>query len=285
MSKPQVFMTKDISAKGILAAYKALQRPAKGKVAIKLHMGEPGNKNFLSPDLVRDLQKEVNGAFVDSNTYYEGLRSKTEDHIKAANDHGFGYAPIDILDADGDFELPVKDGKQLKNAIIGSHYKDYDFFVSVAHFKGHQIAGFGGTFKNLAVGMASPRGKGILHGLPGEPWSSEGEEFFEKVVEYTKAVKDDKGENILYINILNNLSVDCDCDGGAAAPEMADIGVLASLDPVALDKASVDLVYNSPDEGKKALIERIESRGAIYTLQYAESIGVGSQAYDLVSID
>ena len=278
---PTVFMTGDISPKGLKAVYESLGRAASGKVAIKLHMGEPGNTNYLSPKLIRDLTLSVKGSFVDSNTYYGGSRAKTAAHLQVAKDHGFTYAPVDILDADGEIRLPIKGGKRLKEAIIGSHYKNYDFIISIAHFKGHAMAGFGGTFKNLTVGMASAKGKGVIHG----GWSATNEEFLEHVAEYTKAVMDDKGSKILYINVLNKLSVDCDCDAGAAHPEMGDIGILASLDPVALDRASVDLIYAAPAKERRHLVERIESKKGKYLLDYAESLGLGNQKYKLVKLD
>ena len=283
---PKVYMTKDISASGMMKAYQALGRPAKGKVAIKLHMGEPGNRNYLRPELVKALTEEVKGSFVDSNVYYGSPRANTAGHLQAAKDHGYTFAPVDILDSEGEVRLPIKGGKRLQEAILGSHYKNYDFIISVAHFKGHAMAGFGGTFKNLAIGVASVNGKGAIHGEPGGgKWSTSGDAFFEKIVEYTKAVMDDKGENIVYINVLNNLSVDCDCSSSAAHPEMKDIGILASLDPVALDKASVDLIYAAPENERRHLVERIESRNGTYMLKYAEQMGLGSQKYQLVKID
>lgn len=282
----QVFMTTDISSDGLIAVYEALGRPATGKTAIKLHMGEPGNTNFLSPELIRELTLSVDGTFVDGNTYYGGSRTKTEAHLQIAKDHGFTYAPVDILDTDGEISLPITGGNRLEEAIIGSHYEDYDFIISIAHFKGHEMAGFGGTFKNLAIGMASINGKSAIHREPGgSMFSSRGEVFLEKIVEYTKAVIDDRGDNIVYINVLNNLSIDCDCNSNAAHPEMEDIGILASLDPVALDKASVDLIYAAPEEQNKHLVQRIESLKGTHLLDYAEELGLGSQTYELVLID
>jgi uncharacterized Fe-S center protein len=279
----KVYMTKNITPEGLMAVYKALGREATGNVAIKVHMGERGNTNYISPDLVRDLVLSVNGTFVDSNTYYPGSRSSTAAHLETAKEHGFTYAPVDVLDADGEISLPINGGIQQTEAIIGSHYKNYDFIISIAHFKGHGIAGFGGTFKNLAIGMASVRGKGIVHG--GQIFGTPQEVFLENVAEYTKAVADDKGDRILYINVLNNLSVSCDCDAHAPAPEMADIGILSSLDPVALDKASVDQIYASPDPGKQHLIQQIESRNGTLVLNDAERLGMGSQNYELVMVD
>ncbi len=280
MSAPsKVWMTKRITPDSLMDLYKALGRKAQGKVAVKIHMGEAGNTNYLSPDLVKELVKSVDGTFVDSNTFYEGTRSSTADHIKTAKDHGFTYAPVDILDADGEMTLPTGLTDGLKEAVLGSHYQNYDFLLSIAHFKGHAMAGFGGTFKNLAIGIASARGKGIVHGN----WNATEEEFQHNVVAYTKAVMDDKGDQIIYINVLNNLSVDCDCDAKAAHPDMDDIGILASLDPVALDKASVDQVYAAPHN--EHLVERIESRHGLNTLQYAASLNLGSLEYELIDID
>lgn len=282
----KVYMTKDITPEGLVKIYEALGRPASGKTAIKLHMGEPGNKYFLDPDLLKQLVQSVDGTFVDSNTYYGGKRTNTKMHLQAAEDHGFTYAPVDILDADGEIKLPITDGKHLKEAIIGSHYEDYDFIISVAHFKGHEMAGFGGTFKNLAIGMASVNGKASIHSEPGlSQFSTTGEPFLEKIVEFTKGVLDDKGDQMVYINVLNNLSIDCDCNFSAAAPKMDDIGIVASLDPVAIDRASVDLIYAAPEDQRKDLVSRIENLNGTHLLDYAEELGLGSQKYELVNID
>jgi len=279
-----VYMTRELTPTALLAIYTKLGRPATGKTAIKLHMGEPGNTNYLSPELARDLVLSVNGTFVDSNTYYGGGRTTNEDHLKAARDHGFTYAPVDILDAEGEIKVPVNGGNRLKEAIIGSHYKNYDFIISLSHFKGHEMAGFGGSFKNMAVGMASVKGKEAIHGEPGNPWGSTTEAFLEKVVEYNKAIIDEMGDRIIYINVLNNLSVNCDCDANAAPPKMKDIGIMASLDPVALDKASVDMIYAAPEEERKDLVERIESMNGLHVVNYAEKMGLGSSNYKLVNI-
>jgi len=279
----KVYFTTDISGKGILAAYKALGVPVSGKVAIKLHMGEPGNQNYLRPELLRDLVKEVNGSFVDSNTAYGGRRGSTAAHLEAAKEHGFTYAPVDILDADGEIKLPIRGGKHLTEAILGSHIMNYDWIISVAHFKGHSMAGYGGTFKNLAIGIATPEGKRAIHSNPGGGmFSSTGEPFFEKIIEYNKALADSKPGKLLYINVLNNLSTECDCNARAPKSAMADIGILASLDPVALEKASLDQIYSRPANERKALVERIESRNGAYQAIYGEKMGMGSKAYELI---
>jgi len=281
----KVYFTTDISGKGVLAVYKALGLPVSGKVAIKLHMGEPGNQNYLRPELLRDLVETVKGSFADSNTAFGSGRGNTAAHLQAAKDHGFTYAPVDILDADGVRKLPIRNGKHLSEALLGSHIMDYDWIISVAHFKGHGIAGFGGTFKNLAIGIATPEGKRAIHTSPGgSSFSSRGEPFFEKIIEYNMALMDAKPGKMLYINILNKLSVDCDCVARAAVPCMPDIGVMASLDPVALEKASLDQIYARPANERKELVERIESRGGIHQVIYGEKMGLGSQTYELIRL-
>ena len=281
----KVYFTDDISAKGILAAFRALNVPVSGKVAIKLHMGEPGNQNYLRPELLKDLVDTVKGSFVDANTAYGGRRGNTQSNLQAARDHGFTYAPVDILDSDGEVKLPIKNGKHLQEAILGSHIMNYDWIISVAHFKGHSMAGYGGTFKNLAIGIATPDGKRIIHSNPGGAmFSSSGEPFFEKVIEYNIALMNAKPGKMLYINVLNNLSTECDCSANASKPVMPDIGVLASTDPVALDKASLDLIYARPVNERKPLTDRIESRGGAHQVIYGEKMGLGSQAYELVRL-
>lgn len=281
----KVYFSGDISAKGLLAVYKALGLPVSGKTVIKLHMGEPGNQNYIRPELLRELVNETGASFADSNTYYGGARGTVAGHLQAAKDHGFTYAPVDILDADGAVRLPVKGGRYITEAILGAHIMNYDWIISVAHFKGHSMAGFGGTFKNLAIGIATPEGKGAIHrSAGGGMFSSSGEPFFEKIIEYNKALMDAKPGKLLYINVLNNLSTDCDCDSRAPHAEMADIGIMASLDPVALEKASLDQIYASKDAGKKHLIERIESRGGVYQITYSEKMRLGSQKYELIKL-
>lgn len=287
----KVYFTKDITPEGLMKVYKALEREASGKVAVKLSTGEPGGNNFLKPALIRDLVKEVKGTIVECNTAYGGGRANTEAHLQAAKDHGFtAIAKVDIMDADGEASLPVKGGKHLKEDFVGSHYLDYDFTVVLSHFKGHAMGGFGGAIKNISIGIASSAGKAWIHtaGKTKEDlWNNlpEQDDFLESMAEAAKAIVDYCGDKILYISVMNNLSVDCDCSSHPEAPQMGDIGILASLDPVALDKACVDLVYSSPDEGRVHLIERMESRHGIHTLEHAEAIGVGSQKYELIDLD
>ena len=282
----KVFMTKDISGKGLMALYKALGKPVSGKVALKLHMGEPGNVNYLRPEIVRDLCMAVNGSFVDCNVYYESPRATSAGNKQAALDHGYTFAPVDILDSEGEVRFPIKGGLRLKEAIFGSHIVNYDWIISIANFKGHSLSGFGGTFKNLAVGIATPAGKRALHTNPGGAlWSRRGNSFLEMIVEYNVALLDAKPGRFVHINVLSNLSLDCDCIAGAGPPVMPDIGVLASLDPVALEKASLDLIYARPAEERRHLVERIESRNGIHKLIFAERAGLGSQTYELIRLN
>lgn len=290
---PKVFLCKEITAENLVKIYEALGRKAEGKVAVKLSTGEPGGHNFLQPALIAPLVQQVNGTIVECNTAYGGGRASTEDHLKAAADHGFtAIAPVVIMDAEGDTPLPVKGGKHLKEDLVGSRYLDYDFTIILSHFKGHAMGGFGGAIKNMSIGIASSAGKAWIHTAgktrnPAELWSNlpEQDDFLESMAEAAKAVADHCGERILYISVANNLSVDCDCDSSPEDPQMGDIGILASLDPVALDRACTDLVRASEDHGKIHLIERIDSRHGMHTLNHAELLGMGSQQYELVTLD
>lgn len=290
---PKVFLCKEITAENLVKIYEALGRKAEGKVAVKLSTGEPGGHNFLQPALIAPLVQQVNGTIVECNTAYGGGRASTEDHLKAAADHGFtAIAPVVIMDAEGDTPLPVKGGKHLKEDLVGSRYLDYDFTIILSHFKGHAMGGFGGAIKNMSIGIASSAGKAWIHTAgktrnPAELWSNlpEQDDFLESMAEAAKAVADHCGERILYISVANNLSVDCDCDSSPEDPQMGDIGILASLDPVALDRACTDLVRASEDHGKIHLIERIDSRHGMHTLDHAELLGMGSQQYELVTLD
>lgn len=285
-----VFFTKDISPAGMMAIYNKLGREATGKVAVKLSTGEAGNTHYLSPNLIGELVKKVNGTIIEGNTAYGGSRSRTAMHRQVAEDHGFTkIAKVDILDEEGEVSLPVVNGKHLKYDVVGSHFKDYDFVLVLTHFKGHAMGGFGGAIKNISIGIASPKGKVIIHTAgtreSGSIWYDRQDDFLESMAEAAKAISDslDGGKRIMYISVMNHLSVDCDCDGSPAEPDMHDIGILGSLDPVALDQACVDLVYKAPDG--ESLIRRMESRHGIHTVEYAEEIGLGSRSYDLVSID
>ena len=288
---PKVYMFKEISPENLVKIYEALGREATGKVAVKLSTGEPGGHNFLQPALIKDLVQKVKGTIVECNTAYGGGRADTENHLKAAKDHGFtAIAPVDIMDAEGEVALPVKGGKHLKEDLVGSHYLNYDFTIVLSHFKGHAMGGFGGAIKNISIGIASSAGKAWIHSAgktKGNPWGNlpPQDDFLESMAEAAKAIVDHCGDKILYISVANNLSVDCDCDSSPEDPKMGDIGILASLDPIALDKACTDLVRASEDHGKIHLIERIDSRNGMHTLEYGEKIGLGSQKYELVKLD
>lgn len=287
-SKAVVYMTTDINPEGLIAIYEALAHKATGRVAVKISSGEPGGHHFLSPKLIAPLVQSVNGTIVECNTAYGGGRADTISHRHAVEKHGFtAIAPVDIMDADGSMSIPVTNGKHLKEDLVGSHLANYDFVINLAHFKGHAMAGFGGVLKNMSIGIASSMGKSVIHSAGKETTgfgiNTAKDDFLESMAEAAKAVADYVGENIVYINVMNNLSVDCDCDSNPAKPEMADIGILAGLDPVALDQACVDLVYAAQDG--KALIERMESRHGIHTVEHAEELGLGTRNYDLYEIE
>lgn len=291
--KPIVYFTPEITPEALVNIYEALGRKATGKVAIKLSTGEPGNNNYLNPKLIEKLVRKIGGTIVECNTAYGGGRADTEAHLKAAKDHGFtAIAPVDIMDADGEVALPVRGGKHLKEDFVGSHYPGYDFTVVLSHFKGHPMGGFGGAIKNISIGIASSGGKAWIHSAgktqdQNKVWNDlpPQDDFLESMAEAAKAITDHCGDNILYINVANNLSVDCDCVATPEDPQMGDIGILASLDPVALDKACVDMVRASKDHGKIHLIERIDSRNGLHTLDHAEALGIGQQQYELVTME
>ncbi len=291
--RPAVYFIEEITPENLVRIYEALGRKAEGRVAVKVSTGEPGGHNFLQPTLIADLVHKVGGTIVECNTAYGGGRSDTENHLKAAADHGFtSIADVDIMDADGEVALPVKGGRHLKEDFVGRNYLNYDFTVILSHFKGHAMGGFGGAIKNMSIGIASSKGKAWIHSAgktkdQNKVWGDlpAQDDFLESMAEAAKAVADHCGDKILYISVANNLSVDCDCDSSPENPKMGDIGILASLDPVALDKACVDMVRASKDHGKIHLIERIDSRHGMHTLDYGEKIGLGSQEYRLVRLD
>jgi uncharacterized Fe-S center protein len=292
VDKPVVYMTEDISSDGLIAIYKALGRNLKGKVAVKISTGEPGGENYLSPDLIKELVQSVNGTIVECNTAYNGQRSNTESHKKVAKDHGFtAIAPVDIMDEEGSISLPFEKGENIKEDFVGSHFKNYDSYIILSHFKGHKMGGFGGAMKNMSIGIASASGKMWIHtaGLTdktsefSKAFETPQDKFLESMAEAAGAVMLYLGDNILYISIMNKLSVDCDCSSNPAAPTMKDIGILASLDPVALDQACVDFVYKVHDGHD--LIKRMEEKNGVHTLEHAEKLGLGSRKYELVIID
>ena len=291
--KATVYFCPRITAENLVKVYEALGRKAKGRVAVKLSTGEAGNPNHLSTDVIKKLVHLVDGTIVECNTAYDGRRCNAADHMQTAAEHGFtAIAEVDIMDATGeDLVLPVKKHKHIAENYVGHNWRNYDFTIVLSHFKGHPMGGFGGALKNVAIGMASAAGKAWIHtaGRSKEvpvDWDNvpPQDDFLESMAEACESVFDAAGDNILYISVANNLSVDCDCVAEPEPIHMEDIGILASLDPVALDRACVDMVYNSPDPGKSHLIERIESRNATHILDYAEELGLGTQKYDLVTI-
>ena len=283
---PTVYMTTDISADGLMAVYEALGASPSGDIAVKLSTGEPGS-NYLRTDLIGDLvQSFDNPTIVECNTAYGGQRANTAMHYQVAEDHGYtAIANVDIMDENGSMTLPVTGGSNLTENYVGANFANYDYYVVLSHFKGHSMAGYGGAIKNISIGIASSEGKAHIHsgGTGGSIWGGDQDAFLESMAEAGKSVVDYLDGNILYINAMNRLSVDCDCDGSPAEPDMHDIGILASFDPVALDQACVDLVYSAEDGA--SLIQRIESRNGLHTLEHAEEIGLGSRTYELVSID
>ncbi len=287
---PIVYMTTDISPEGMMAIYKALGWTPTGKVAVKLSTGEPPASNYLDPQLIKDVVKAVDGTIVECNTAYGGSRSETAMHYQVAKDHGFTeIADFQILDENGSMTLPVNGGSVLKENYVGAAFADYDSYLVLSHFKGHAMAGYGGAIKNISIGLGSSEGKAWIHsgGTGGSMWGGEQDAFLEAMAEAGKSVSDylGNGERIAYISVMNRLSVDCDCDGNPAEPDMHDIGILASTDPVALDQACIDLVYAQKDGDGASLVQRIESRNGLHTLEHAEEIGLGSRTYNLVSID
>lgn len=283
---PVVYMTADISSEGLIAVYEALEASPTGNIAVKLSTGEPGS-NYLRTDLIGDLvQSFEDPTIVECNTAYGGSRANTAMHYQVAEDHGYtAIADVDIMDENGSMTLPVTGGSNLTENYVGAHFANYDYYVVLSHFKGHSMAGYGGAIKNISIGIASSEGKSHIHsgGTGGSMWGGDQDAFLESMAEAGKSVVDYLDGNILYINVMNRLSVDCDCDGNPAEPDMHDIGILASYDPVALDQACIDLVYAAEDGA--SLVERIESRNGLHTLEHAEAIGLGSRTYELVSID
>lgn len=281
-----VYMTENISSDSLIAIFNALGARIEGNVAVKLSTGEPGS-NYLRTDLIGDLvQSFDHPTIVECNTAYGGQRASTAMHYQVAEDHGYtAIADVDIMDEEGSMTLPVSGGTHLSENYVGSHFANYDYYVVLSHFKGHAMAGYGGAIKNISIGIASSEGKAHIHsgGTGGSMWSGDQDAFLESMVEAGKSVADYLDGNILYINVMNRLSVDCDCDSSPAEPDMHDIGILASFDPVALDQACIDLVYSAEDGA--SLIQRIESRNGLLTLEHAQEIGLGSRTYQLVNID
>ncbi len=285
-TQPVVYMTTHISSDGLMAVYQALDAAPTGNIAVKLSTGEPGS-NYLRTDLIGELvQSFDHPTIVECNTAYGGSRANIAMHYQVAADHGYtAIAEVDIMDENGSMTLPVTGGSNLTENYVGANFANYDYYVVLSHFKGHAMAGYGGAIKNISIGIASAQGKAHIHsgGTGGSMWGGDQDAFLESMAEAGKSVSDYLHGNILYINVMNRLSVDCDCDSSPAEPDMHDIGILASYDPVALDQACIDLVYAAQDGA--SLVQRIESRNGLHTLEHAEAIGLGSRSYELVSID
>lgn len=294
--KAVVYFTEDISPESLLKVYKALGREATGKVAVKISTGEQGNENYLRPEFIDGFVKSLNGRIVECNTAYGGSRQETADHKRTIENHGFNaIGGVDIMDEFAEVSIPVPAGSRLlKDDIVGKHMLDYDFMVVLSHFKGHEMGGFGGALKNLSIGCASTNGKAYIHTggkqrtLQPDTWSprqlASTDDFKDAMAEAAGAVVNHFGDKIIYINVVNRLSVDCDCNGHPSEPRMKDVGIVASLDPVALDQACVDMVFNSNDSGNRDLVERIVSRHGTRILYWAQYLGYGSRDYQLVHV-
>lgn len=291
LGKPVVYMTRNIDSAGLMKVYQSLQWAPSGRTAVKLSTGEPPASNYLDPGLIRELVQSVDGTIVECNTAYGGSRASTAMHMQVAKDHGFTeIADVDIQDAEGSMEIPVKNGLRLSVNYVGKNFGHYDSYLVLSHFKGHSMAGFGGAVKNISIGLASSEGKCWIHSggtSRTNAWGGKQNDFLESMAEAGKAVSDylGNGKRIIYINVMNRLSVDCDCDGHPAEPDMHDIGILACEDPVALDQACVDLIYEQKNGDGASLVNRIESRNGLLTLEHAQEIGLGSRGYTLVDID
>ncbi len=286
---PVVYFTSGLTSEDMVAVYQALNWTPAGKVAVKLSTGEPPASNYLRPELIHGVVELLDGTIVECNTAYGGSRSETAMHMQVAEDHGFtAIADVDILDADGSVQLPVKNGNWLETDWVGAHFTNYDSYVILSHFKGHAMAGMGGAIKNASIGLGSSEGKCLIHSggkSRTNAWGGDQTAFTESMAEAACAVSDwlGGGERIVYINVLNNLSIDCDCDGSPAEPDIHDIGILASADPVAIDQASIDLCFAA--EGSESLRRRVEQQDGLHTLEHAEELGLGSRTYELVDIN
>lgn len=292
MEKPKVYFTKVLEPSSLVKLYKAIGKELPGNVAVKLHSGEKGNQNYLKPEFVKDIIEHVNGTVVECNTAYSGARNTTKKHIKLMKDHGWSTNfNVDILDSEEEIVLENPNGKVIKKNYVGAKIKDYDSLLVLSHFKGHPMGGFGGALKNISIGLASSQGKRYIH-CSGkykatylDMFSADHDSFLLSMGDACKTIKDLFKDNIVYINSMVNMSVDCDCCANAKDPCMSDIGILASLDPVALDQACIDLVYNSKDKGRDTLVKRIESKNGLLTIEAAAEQNVGTREYKLIELD
>lgn len=295
MEKSIVYFTKKIDSESLIKIYEKLGVDSKGNIGIKVSTGEDGSKGYLKKELIAPLVQKLNGTIIECNTAYPGKRLNTEDHLKVAEKHGFtSYAKVDIMDSEGEFKIPVKNGKHLEYDIVGSHLQNYDSIINLAHGKGHAMGGFGANLKNQSIGIASSVGKAYIHScgqtskIP-DAWNVkyEQKDFIESMAEAAKAVSDyikDNNKQIVYITVMNAISVDCDCNKNQKDPVISDLGIVASLDPVANDQAFIDMIWACKEDGVKLIKERIDSREGRHILPYAESLGLGSTSYELVEI-
>lgn len=289
----KVYFIKGVTQENLIKVYESLNIELKGKVAVKLHSGEQGNQNYIKPEFVKPIIDKVNGTVVECNTAYEGARNTTEKHKKLISEHNWTkYFDVDIMDEDGDLEIDIPNGKVIKKNYLGKNIKNYDSMLVLSHFKGHPMGGYGGALKQLSIGCASSNGKTYIHTAGASKdqtklWDNlpEQDKFLESMADAASSVHNMFKNNIAYINIMCNMSVDCDCCAVAEDPCMKDIGILASTDPIAIDQACIDLVYNSNDKGKDHLIERIERQNGIHTIEAADELGFGSRKYELIEIN
>ena len=295
MEKAKVYFTKEITAESLIRIYEALGVKLTGNVGVKVSTGEKGAKGYLKADIIAPLVKKLNGTIIECNTAYPGARNTAEEHMEVAKEHGFtSFAYVDIMDGEGEFKIPVHNGKHLKYDLVGKHFENYDSILNLAHGKGHAMGGFGANLKNQSIGIASRNGKAYIHSCgqtedPDECWSAkyEQEDFIESMAEAATAVADYLKENnksIVYITVANAISVDCDCDANQGDPVIGDIGIFGSLDPVANDQAFIDAVWATHEEGTKDIQERIDSRKGRHITEYAESLGLGTTDYELVEL-
>ncbi len=287
--KSKVLFTRTISPEMVLTMYEELGKELTGHIAIKLHSGEEGNQNFLTPEFWAPIIRHLDGTVVECNTAYEGSRNTTEKHLKTIEKHGWSrYFDVDLLDAEGpDLVLDIPGGKVIQKNYVGKDIANYNGMLVLSHFKGHPMGGYGGALKQLSIGCASSYGKAYIHGagVPEDMWTANHDLFLESMADAASSVHDYFKDNIVYINVMKNMSVDCDCCAVAEDPCMKDIGILISTDPIAIDQACLDLVYASEDPGKEHLIERIESRNGVHTIEAAEALGYGSRDYELIEIE
>lgn len=286
--KSKVYFTREITPEKVLELYELLDRELNGRVAVKVHSGEAGNQNFLRPDFWKPVIEHVNGTVVECNTAYEGERNTTEKHLKTLEKHGWSkFFPVDLLDGEGpDLALDIPQGRVIQKNYVGKDLADYDSLLVLSHFKGHPMGGYGGALKQLSIGIASSYGKAYIHGAgkPEEMWTADHDRFLESMADAAKSIVDYFEENIIYINVMKNMSVDCDCCAVAEDPCMEDIGILISTDPIAIDQACINLVYEAEDPGRDHLLERIESRNGVHTIEAAAALGYGNREYELITV-